>query len=172
MAPAKHGPARLRTYRQVHDSRMEHFYSSGFVCSDTLVWEAVPGALKLTGEIGCKGNLVIGVEKLLVVLDPDGDPEDLNVEVQTVRYAYNAFVRGHGNLLRHDNIHAHPGHPDNHHRHEFDWKTDEELDGFPAWCGAGGWPTLGEFIDEVASWYWTHRAELPEPDGEPELGLR
>ena len=151
---------------------MEHFYSSGFVCSDTLTWEAVPGALRLFGEIGCKGNIVISVEKLIALVDPDGDPEDLNVGVQTVRYAYNALIRSHENLLRHDNAHPHPGHPDNHHWHEFDWKTGEELAGFPKWCGVDGWPTLGDFIQQVEAWYWQHRDELPEPDGEPKLGLR
>lgn len=172
MAPARHAPARLRTYRQVHDSRMEQFYSSGFVCSDTLVWAAIPGALTLVGEIGCKGNIVIAVEKLIALVDRHGDPDDLDVEVQTVRYAYNASVRGHGNILRHDNIHAHPGHPDSHHRHEFDWSTGEELEGFPRWCGADGWPTLGDFIQEVSDWYWKHRDDLPEPEGVPALERR
>ena len=89
------------------------------------------------------------------------------------RYAYNASVRGHGNFLRHDNAHAYPGHPDQHHRQEFDWHTGEELRGFPLWVGTeGGWPTLGDFIEEVCEWYWEHRNELPEPDAEPVLGLR
>jgi hypothetical protein len=151
---------------------MDHFYLSGFVCSDTLAWEAVPGALILRGEIGCKGDIVIGVFKLIAVVDPDGDLDNFNVEVQTIRYAYNAFVRGAGNLLRHDNAHAQPGHPDSHHRHEFDWQTDQELDGFPRWCGIDGWPTLGDFIEEISVWYWKHREELPRPDSEPILGLR
>ena len=87
MAPASHGPTRLRTYQQVHVSRMQHLYSGGFVCADTLTWTASAGALTLIGEVGCKGNIVIDVWKLLALLDTAGKTDDLEVEVQTVRYA-------------------------------------------------------------------------------------
>lgn len=146
---------------------MEQFYSTGFVCVDTLAWEAVAGDLKLKGEIGCKGNIVIDVFKLFTV-----GPEDENPFIQTYRYAYNASMRGYNTFLRHDNAHPFPGHPDQHHRHEFDWRTGEETPGSPRWVGVAGWPTLGQFIQEIADWYWKHRESLPAPDGVPTLGLR
>ena len=90
---------------------MEQFYSGGFVCSDTLTWAADASGLKLEGEVACKGNIVIDVRKLIAIVEPGAHPEDVNALVQTFRYAYNASVRGHGNLLRHDNAHPHPGHP-------------------------------------------------------------
>jgi hypothetical protein len=147
---------------------MEKFYSSGdFVCRDTLTWTAAAGTLTLEGEIACKGNIVIAVWKVLDVLDSSDDPE-----VQTVRYAYNAFVRDCDNIVRHDNVHAHPGHPDQHHRHDFNWRTGAENRGSPRWCGAANWPSLSDFIQVVADWYWAHREELPAPDAVPTLGLR
>jgi len=151
---------------------MDHFYSGGFVCADTLVWEADASGLKLEGEIACKGNIVIDVFKLIALVEPGADPSDVHVLVQTFRYAYNASVRGHGTFLRHDNAHAYPGHQDQHHRHELDWRTGDELPGFPRWVGTEGWPTLGDFIQEVSDWYWKRRDELPEPDAVPVLGLR
>ena len=53
---------------------MEHFYSGGFVCADTLVWEADASGLKLEGEIGCKGNIVIDVFKLIALVEPAPTP--------------------------------------------------------------------------------------------------
>lgn len=147
---------------------MEQFYSAGFVCADTLEWSADASGLKLEGEVGCKGDIVISVFKLIAIVQPD----DLNPTVQTFRYAYNASVRGFSNLLRHDNAHPYPGHPDQHHRHEFDWKTGAEASGSPQWVGSAGWPTLGDFIQEVADWYWKHRESLPAPDAVAALDLR
>lgn len=58
---------------------MAGFYSGTFVCSDSLEWAAVSGSLTLAGEIACKGNIIISVWKLLVLVDSDGDSEDLEV---------------------------------------------------------------------------------------------
>ncbi len=151
---------------------MDLFYREGFVLSDSLEWEVTPGFITLVGEIGCLGNIVVRVHKILRLVDARSTVDDADCEVQTMRYAYNAFVRGHGNILRHDNIHPHPGHPDSHHRHECEWRRGEEDEGRVVYCGFEGWPTLGEFIQKIADWYWEHREELPEPDGNPSLDLR
>lgn len=126
------------------------------------------GLLTIQGEISCLGNIVIKVDKTLAILD-DGTPDP---PVQTILYAYNASVRGRDSFLRHDNAHTYPGHSDEHHRHDFDWKTGENLPGSPLWVGPGGWPTLSEFIEEVRDWFWKHRDELPGPDAYVELGAR
>lgn len=104
--------------------------------------------------------------KTLEVLDSSCDPM-----VQTFLYAYNANVRDHCSFLRHDNAHVHPGHPDVHHRHEFDWQTGEQTRP-PEWCGVDGWPTLGDFIAAVRDWYYAHMNELPNPETCALIGLR
>lgn len=146
---------------------MDQMRSRGFVGEDTLELEDI-GAdlLVMSGEIACLGGLVVRVEKYLEVLEGEGD----DALVRTVEYKYNAFVRGHNNLLRYDNSHSFPGHADSHHKHEFDWRTGRHLPGFPAWVGEDRWPTLGAVLEELELWYWGNREVLPE--GYPELGLR
>lgn len=149
---------------------MQGFRDRGFVQSDTLEHAFLGGGfIQISGEIACSGRIVLAVNKFMEVLDGEG----LDTRVQTFQYAYNASVRGQGNLLRYDNVHAHPGHPNEHHRHDYDWRTGEELHGSPFWVGEPGWPTLSQFMEEVESWYWEHREELPEPDAfVPEGELR
>lgn len=131
---------------------------AGVVLSDTLEIEPYPGdRLWMHGDISCRGGIVIRVSKHLQVLGGDGG----DAMVETVRYNYNAAVRGHGTFLRHDNIHTHRGHRDAHHRHVGDWRTSEESR--PEWVGEAGWPTLGQFIEMVDEWYWLNHHELPEP---------
>lgn len=146
---------------------MEQFRKIGFVGDDTLEFSFSPSTIGIAGEIACRGGIVVRVDKWLDVAEEDDDPL-----VQTFSYCYNAFVRGYGNILRHDNVHTHIGHTDEHHRHSFDWETSEELSDSPQWCGEEGWPTLGEFIETVERWYWTNRLALPQPDGIPVLGTR
>lgn len=146
---------------------MAKFRAGGFVVDDTLEYEFLAGTFGIAGEIACRGGIVIRVDKTLEMAEGADDPL-----VLTFVYAYNAFVRGHGNLLRHDNAHTHPGHADEHHRHDFDWRTGEERPGSPTWVGAAGWPTLGGFIEELERWYWEHRDEFPDPDAAPRLDAR
>lgn len=148
---------------------MEQARSTGFVRNDTLtVQPFAPGFFRIEGEIACRGDIVIAVTKTLKVVRNHGN----EALVQTNYYAYNAHVRGFKTFLRNDNAHAHPGHPDEHHCHEEDWQTGAALAGSPRWVGEAGWPTLGAFIERVASWYWEHQAVLPAPDSYPELDLR
>lgn len=144
---------------------MEQMRRRGFVGYDTLEFVAFPGVLLLDGKIACLGGIVVTVWKRIVIVDGGSDPL-----VQTERYAYNASVRGWETFLRVDNAHAHGGHADEHHRHVQDWRTGADLPGSPQWVGAGGWPTLGDFVErEVWPWYDEHRDELPEPDDFPSL---
>jgi hypothetical protein len=50
---------------------MEKLRGSEFVAADTLVFEEVPGAtgIFLSGEVACKGRIVVSVEKFLDVLE-------------------------------------------------------------------------------------------------------
>lgn len=137
---------------------MEDHLRQGFVQQHTLTFEPYFGEIRIAGTIACRGRIVIMVQKFLSVLDDDTNPW-----VVTRYYSYQAFVAGHHGILRHDNAHSHPGHADQHHFHEIDWRTGDEQD--PIWCGEAGWPNLSEFILKVAEWYDLHREELPEPEG-------
>jgi hypothetical protein len=115
---------------------MEKLRGSAFVAADILVFEEVPGAtgIFLSGEVACKGCIVVSVEKFLDVLEGDG-PAAL---VQTEMYTYNVFVRGGHNILRYDNQHPehlYQGHQDPHHKHVFDWRSGDEKEGSPTWTG-------------------------------------
>jgi hypothetical protein len=139
------------------------------VGGDTLRFESTgSNVLTVRGEIACWRPIVVRVEEHLEVLEGEG----WNAYVQTYEYSYNASVRGHGNILRYDNVHSFPGHPDANHKHEFDWRTGEELPGFPEWTGRDERPTLGEVMEEVERQYWNNLDDLPEPDKYPKLGLR
>ena len=83
---AKHSPARLSTYREIHESRMDGFATSGFVGEHNLGFEFEgSGVLVIEGEISCLGDIVIRVEKYLDVLEED-TPDPL---VRTYSYSYN-----------------------------------------------------------------------------------
>jgi hypothetical protein len=146
---------------------MAQAVESGFVSAHTLIFEKLEGLYTLRGEIACLGNIVVTVNKTIEILESDSE-DDI---VQTSGYSYNASVRGAKNFLRNDNAHSHEGHADPHHKHEFDWRTEANQPGSPHWVGEQGWPTLGQFIDAVQDWYWSHREELPEPERFPTLGL-
>jgi hypothetical protein len=138
----RHSPARLSTYVRVHEVRMQQFRDSGFVTDDSLRLNAIgSGFLMMEGEIACLGPILVNVEKRLQIVDGSED----EARVQTLYYAYNASVQGHGNFLRHDNAHfAARSHADEHHAHYFDWRTGEERR--VAWIGAAGWPTSPEIV--------------------------
>ena len=144
---------------------MAAFRDRGFVGEESLTLVSSAEEIRMVGEIACLGDIAISVDKVLAILGGEGE----SALVHTVEYAYNACVRGHGNLLRHDNA-EHYANPDWHHRHEFNWRTGEQT--ALVWVGEEGWPTLGDFIDEIEDWYRTHAAELPNPDAFPQLGLR
>ena len=150
----------------MHETRLAQLRATQFVNDDTLIFQAYPGELQIRGDIGCRGSIVVSVCKVLHVID-SGDIAD--PFVQTFEYSYNASVRGYREFLRYDNAHPHPGHADHHHRHDLDWRTGAPLAGSPTWIGASGWPTLGTFLEQVETWYWEHRDQLPDPDGYPVL---
>lgn len=152
---AKHSPNDLRSYLEIHETVMQRLRREGFVESDDLSLAPLGGGdIKMEGQIRCEGGLVCSVEKILAIVDATDPHRPL---VQTVRFAYNVHVGGHHNLFRYDNVHRHPGHPDASHRHAFDWRTGEA--GPVRWIGPD-WPTLGEVLEEMRTWFWEHRDEL------------
>jgi len=171
--PAKHAATRFDTYVQAHEAHMDQLRGSGFMAADTLSFEELTGAagIFLSGEVACRGCIVVSVEKFLDVLEGEGPA----AQVQTEWYSYNVFVRDWHNILRYDNQHPehlYASHQDPHHKHEFDWRSGNERAGSPTWVGEEGWPTLSEVIREVEDWYWANRQNLPDPDAYPELERR
>jgi hypothetical protein len=157
---SRHGPNSWANYWRAHEGHTEGLLREGFAVEHTLDYFALPGAIKISGHIACRGRIVIWVYKILEVSN-EGPNRPL---VKTVNYTYNAFVAGYGSFLRHDNAHAHPGHADAHHCHEIDWWTRIELPGSPYWCGEDGWPTLADFVRRAHDWYDVNKEELPDPD--------
>lgn len=164
----KHQPSRFGRYQEVHNTVISQFQARSFVGPETLVFDPAAYGILLKGEIGCRGNIVVNVDKFIEILDGSGE----TAIVQTRWYSYNVFVRGYYNIFRYDNQDAdylRQGHLDEHHKHHFDWRIGRELHGSPEWIGADKWPTLGNVLEEVEDWYWTHQAELPNPDSYPSV---
>ncbi|HQU43071.1 MAG TPA: DUF6516 family protein [Pirellulales bacterium] len=161
--PPKHGASRFSRYLDIHETVLARYRSQGFVDGDAIKIERFGRRhFLMQGEIACRGNIVIAVDKMLEACDREPDPL-----VQTVLYSYNVYVKGKWNVFRYDNQHPgwrYPGHNDEHHCHVFDWGTGNELPGSPKWIGAAGWPTLGEVIDEARNWHADNYARLPDPE--------
>lgn len=141
---------------------MQRYRDAGFVGDDSLRFVDTYSALLLQGEIACRGLIVITVTKLINYVTDDPDPL-----VQTEMYSYNVSVRGQGLLFRYDNQHPdqlYSGHHDPHHRHAFDFATNQELPGSPEWIGAARWPTLGDVIGESWDWHSNHYQLLNHPE--------
>ncbi len=172
--PPKYGPNRLKAYLEIHNNVLSQYKNRGFVGPENITsrgffQENGKGQILISGEIGCSGGIVIGVEKNLSILEV----YDADALVQTNWYSYNAFIRNGHNIFRYDNQHedaSFRNHPDPHHKHIFDWRTGDEIR--VDWIGAANWLTLGEVIEELYEWYWTNKDELPNPDAYPEINLR
>lgn len=168
--PAKHGPNRLKSYLETHETRLAQLRRDGFVSSNTITLSEANKQIILNGEIACLGGIVIRVEKALRILEDNG----ANSLIETSWYAYNVSLRGGHNIFRYDNqdedYSFRDGHLDPHHKHIFDWETGDEEDS--KWIGAGNWPKLDEVIVEAQEWYWHHKNQLSAPDSYPDIGIR
>ncbi|NBB87164.1 MAG: hypothetical protein GVY12_13230 [Bacteroidetes bacterium] len=146
---AKHGPNRLKSYIETHETVMEHLRLGGFVVSDTLAFSALRNSILLTGNIGCKGGINIDVKKRLQVREGEG----ANALVQTVYYKYNVALSGHGTIFRYDSPHRE--HRRFHHVHRYDVLSGDS-EGTVERIEDDAWPTLGEVVQEAADWYYDH----------------
>jgi hypothetical protein len=132
------------------------------VGSDSLTWKRYGGFVVAQGEIACLGRTVVTVRKLLKFVTGVTGPD----EVQTEEYSYSFSVRGAHPVFRYDNDHQdwlYPGHVDAHHKHLFDWRTGDQIEGSPIWIGAERWPTLGEVIAEAREWHAQNCNDLSAP---------
>ncbi len=145
-----HAANSWENYKHVHDDWMERH---PFIVEDHLEWEFVgdpPKIIRLRGWVVCQENVVVTVEKMLIV----HGTRNGRLLVQGERYAYNAHFVNRYNILRYDNGHADP---EEFHRHQFDLQTGRETS--KAIIGRHGMPTLGAFLTEV-----THVIGFPIDD--------
>ena len=165
MSASRHKPNRFAPYIEIHNTVIDRFTERRFIGFNSIEFKLLRDAITCKGQLGCSGQIIRKVDKFLDVLDHD---DNGNLWVQTKWYAYNVSVQGYGNIFRYDNQDEDYGfrneHQDPHHKHSFDWKTDEELLGSPHWIGSENWPTLGDVIQETQDWYWNNQSLLSYPD--------
>ncbi|NJK29085.1 MAG: hypothetical protein HC790_11090 [Acaryochloridaceae cyanobacterium CSU_3_4] len=152
----------------IHQTVMEKYNCDGFVCDNNIELKKFEYEFQMIGEIGCLGNIIISVNKKMSILHYAGKIP----VVETKRYSYNVSVRGGYNLFRYDNTHTegrYPGHPDDHHKHEYDFITGRPLHQIPKWIGADNWPHLGSVIGEAQVWYWENQKLITDPASCPVL---
>jgi hypothetical protein len=154
MAGDRHGPNSWRNYVTIHTTVMGQFIDRGFVIDDGLRSWPRAGWLLFAGTVECLGGLRISVIKGLDVWR-----ESDRFMVQTFGYSYNVSVHGHGNVFRYDS--PHEDHRPYHHRHAYIWNLPGDK-GTVTPSADGDWPTLGEVVGEVESWYWENKDELPD----------
>ncbi|MBL9090209.1 MAG: hypothetical protein JNL96_03240 [Planctomycetaceae bacterium] len=159
----RHGPNRSGSCFAIHKTILSQARATGFVCGDAIEFTDFDTFFTIEGEIGCLGEIVISVSKILEVVSISEDNQRL---VQTSSYSYNVLIRGGHNIFRYDNNHPespHPGHHTIHHKHEFDWQTGDEFNCSPR-CIGHDWPHLGEVIAEASDWYYANRSLLKNPN--------
>ena len=150
---AKHGPNRLASYIEIHETVMAQLRRGGFVLSDRLRFTALRDAIVIAGTISCRGGIGVDVKKRLAVLDGEG----ADAFVQTVYYKYNVALEDEGNIVRYDSPHR--THRRFHHVHRYD-VLEGDTDGVVERVPEDDWPTLGEVIREAEAWYYDHYDEL------------
>lgn len=154
MSPGKHGPNRLASYVEVHETQMQQVLRNGFVLSEDLSFEPLPGAVLLSGRIQCQGGIYIDVSKQIELLTNEG----ASSTVQTKAYRYNVALAGRSNIFRYDS--AHPDHNQEDHVHRYDIISGKQVEPAEMIYDRERVPTLREVIDEAEEWYYEHQDQL------------
>ncbi len=159
----RHGWNSWQDYFHAHQNRLDSF--EHFILSNTITIAISDIVISFSGVLHCCGGLEIHVQKTLEVRQVSGRPQ-----VRTRKYSYHVQQRVEAagstrirHLFRFDNAHDHPGHPDAHHRHQYQDNGIEER--MPVQhTGVEGWPTLSEVIEEAYQWWliWCSGAAHPD----------
>jgi hypothetical protein len=139
----RHGWNSWDQYQAIHESNLRRW--EHFVADNQLTVTEASTLITWKGALICTDGIEIRVSKIQDVEYRSGRPY-----VRTAEYSYHVLRRREGvqaNLLRYDNAHPHPGHPDAHHRHRYDREGREILP--PEHIGEENWPTLGDVIHEA-----------------------
>jgi len=152
----KHGPNRLASYLQIHETIMEQFLRGDFVVSEELSIEPLgDGFLWMTGSVHCVSGIRIDVWKRLRLI---GDGSSHDPFVQTVGYSYDAVLGSLGNIFRYDS--PHQDHNRFHHVHRYDVLRGDVHGVVHRVEPQDGWPTLGEVVEEVRGWFYDNADEI------------
>lgn len=148
-ASDRHGWNSLEGYLNAHHGNMRDFQDHFVVVDGVEILLSGPEAIQMEGRLHCKGGLFLDVRKTIQMNE--------RRRVRAVLYSYHAGVAGEPErtIFRYDNAHPHPGHPDAHHKHCFDFETWIEIKP-PQWIGHAGWPTLRDVIEELYEWWSEH----------------
>lgn len=163
----KHGPNRLSSYIEIHDTVMRSLFDEGCVESESLEFTSgADGWIILDGEIVLRGRLLkVKVTKGLEVRD-NGQDDPM---VQTRYYSYNVSIVGGSNVFRYCSPHKDPGpeHHDVHHRHQYDPFGPNPYQNTVSTVEEDTWPLLSEVIREADEWYWANQEEINAMFGQP-----
>ncbi|MDX1530145.1 MAG: hypothetical protein R3362_01335 [Rhodothermales bacterium] len=143
--PGKHGPNRLSSYIETHETVMGHLRRGGLVTGDeaALVYTALFNAVGIKGRIQCPGPVHVDVVKRLAILSGAG----ANAVVQTAFYSNNAVLVSVGNVFRYDSPHR--THNRFHHKHEYDVLQGDHEGRIVRIDDEEVRPTLGEVVEEA-----------------------
>src|SRR5581483_496330 len=154
----KHGWNSWDQYLAIHTRRIRDF--DHFIIDDQLTATPTKSTVTWDGVLYCEDGIEIHVRKHQAVQQMSGRPS-----VRTLDYSYHVLRRVGSrvvNVLRYDDIHLQPGHQSRHHRHRYDAQGNEIEP--PEHIGEDEWPTLGDVIEEVHSW-WVEQGARPSPGG-------
>lgn len=144
MAANQHRPNSWASYLGAHEGKLRDF-EDHFIELDDLVYDLLPDAVYWHGSLHCLDGIEVLVERYQRCTFRKGARW-----VDTLFYKYEVLQRRAGKaieIVRYDNVHLQPGHPDPHHRHRFD-ATGIEIEP-PEHVGRAGWPNLGQVLDEA-----------------------
>lgn len=144
MPADQHQPNSWQSYLSAHQGRLRDFQDH-FLVEDGLAYDLLPAGVRWHGVLRCLDGIEIHVERYQASTFRKGARR-----VQTVLYKYHVIHRHQGRadeVVRYDNVHTQPGHPDAHHRHRFD-ADGVEIEP-PEHVGRRGWPNLGQVLDEA-----------------------
>ena len=142
----------LERYLTIHEQCLERSCSYFVESPDLIIPRAKNSRLiRMHGDLFCKGDLVIHVDKTLEV--------NSRRQARGILYRYQAQFAALPlrQIFRYDNAHAYSreGHPDAYHKHVFSpvsWKETEVIH-----IGRERWPTLQQVIDELFDWWQQHK---------------
>jgi hypothetical protein len=148
LATDQHRPNSWASYLGAHQGKLKDF-EDHFLVEDRLSYDLLPNAVYWHGSLACIDGIEILVERYQRCTFRGG-----RRYVETLFYKYEVLQRRDGRtieIVRYDNVHLQPGHPDAHHRHRFDSQGNEIEP--PEHLGRAGWPNLGQVLDQAHA-YW------------------
>jgi len=144
----RHGWQSWDAYQRTHESNLERLPT--FITQDLLTIEVGDRFVDWSGRIELAG----GIEFAVVLQQQVRYRRDGRPEVRTRRYKYQAMVTVAGRkrgILRYDNSHARPEHPDDHHKHV----RGPSGRAVVVHIGEANSPTLWDVIAELEKWVQT-----------------